>query len=167
MPKLIILRGPSGAGKSTVAAMLHKRASNKTALFEQDHYRHRLFNNNHMDHEAPRWVMIAGMQAALEYGSDVILEGILNKAKYEPYFEKLFARQSSEVYFFYFDVSFEETARRHATRSKNNDFTAGEMREWYSRASLYGHRNEHIIPEECTAEQAYEKIVSVTGIPTK
>jgi adenylate kinase family enzyme len=145
--KLIILRGPSGAGKSMVAKLVHSRVSNKTALIDQDYYRHTMFNNLHTDLEAPRYVMFAGVQIALDYGYDVILEGFLGMAKYKAYFDKLLNHHPMENYFFYFDVSFDETLRRHKTRQKSSLLDQGKMAELYSRTGPSGYSGECIIPE--------------------
>jgi uridine kinase len=67
--KLIVLRGPSGAGKSTIVKLLHERVVHKTALIEQDYYRHVMFNNPHTELEAARQVMFAGMREWLRRGN--------------------------------------------------------------------------------------------------
>jgi len=162
--KLIVLRGPSGAGKSTVAKMLHERTAKKSALIEQDYYRHVILNNPHSDLEVARHIQFASMRAALEQGCDVIAEGIMSMGKYKKFFDELLQSHPTENYFFYFDVSFEETTRRHSTRSKSQDFTAQEMREWYDRASPTGYPNEHIIPEHCSAEQSLKLITHVANL---
>jgi adenylate kinase family enzyme len=167
MAKLIILRGPSGSGKSTIAKLLHSKLLHKTALIEQDYYRHQMFNNPHTDLEIARHVMCASILAALEQGHDVILEGILSMGKYQTYFDHLFAQHQTENYLFYLDVSFEETVRRHSTRSKREHFGETEMREWYERTSTSGYPSEHIIPESFTAEQSLREITKVTGVLLK
>lgn len=162
--KLIVLRGPSGAGKSTVAKLVHRHATNKTALIDQDYYRHTMFNNLHSDLEAPRYVMFAGIQTALDHGYDVIVEGFLGMGKYKTYFDELLAHHSAENYFFYFDVSFDETLRRHSTRQKSSQLTIEKMEELYSRTGPSGYLGERIIPEITSAEQACRLIIETTGI---
>lgn len=156
--KLIVLRGPSGAGKSTVAKLLHERVVNKTALIEQDYYRHVMFNNLHSDIEAPRYVMFAGVLAALEHGYDVILEGFMGMGKYESYFDDLLARHPDNNSFFYFDVPFEETLRRHTNRLKSETLDEAKMHELYQRSGASGYEGEVIIGENSTAEQAVSLI---------
>ncbi|HSX42812.1 MAG TPA: AAA family ATPase [Candidatus Saccharimonadales bacterium] len=152
--KLIVLRGPSAVGKSTIAKLLHERVANKTALIEQDHYRHVMFNNPHSELEAARQVMFAGIQAALEHGYDVITEGILSMGKYKTYFDALLEVHPKNNYFFYFDVSFDETMTRHATRDKSVHFNADAMREWFERSGPTGYAGECVISQNLTAEQA-------------
>lgn len=163
--KLIVLRGPSGAGKSTVASLLHSRVANKTALIDQDYYRHTMFNNLHGELEAPRYVMFAGIQTALYHGYDVIVEGFLGMGKYKKYFDELLANHPTENYFFYFDVSFAETLRRHKTRRKGSLLTVEKMQELYSRAGPSGYPGECIISEETNAEQASQLIMKISGVP--
>lgn len=167
MSKLIILRGPAGAGKSTVAHLLHERAAHKTGLFEQDFYRHTQFNNPHDDLEAARVVMFAGVKAALDHGTDVIMEGILSRRKYVPYMDDLLRHHPDDNHFFYFDTSFEETLRRHEGRGKREHFGAAEMREWYDRSGPWGYPGEQLIPEGYSAEEAYAMIVGLAGIAVR
>ena len=163
--KLIVLRGPSGAGKSTVARLLHSRVVNKTALIDQDYYRHTMFNNLHSELEAPRYVMFAGIQTALDHGYDVITEGFLGMGKYKSYFDELLTHHPTENYFFYFDISFEETLRRHKTRQKSSLFTLEKMEELYSRTSPSEYPGELIISEVASAKQACQLIIDTSDLP--
>lgn len=158
--KLIVLRGPSGAGKSTIAKLLHERVSNKTALIEQDYYRHVMFNNLHSDLEAPRYVMFAGVLAALDHGYDVILEGFMGMGKYRSYFDELLAQHPDNNYFFYFDVSFEETLRRHKTRLKSESLDEAKMHELFLRSGASEYPGEVIIPESSTEQQTLSLIIA-------
>lgn len=158
--KLIILRGPSGAGKSTVAKLLHAGLANKTALIEQDYYRHTMFNHLHSDIEAPRYVMFAGVMSALEHGYDVIVEGFMGMGKYQKYFDELVTQHPDNNYFFYFDVSFKESLRRHMTRSKSEALTEARMHELFLRSGPSGYPNEIIIPENTTEEETISLIIA-------
>lgn len=164
MAKLIIIRGPSGGGKSTVAHLLHQQVIRKTALIEQDHYRHQMFNNLHSELEAARQVMFAGILAALEHGYDVIVEGILSMGKYKTYFDELLQAHPTENYWFYLEVGFDETVRRHQTRSKKQHFGKTEMREWYERAKPTGYPHEYLLPEGPTAEQICLQIADIANL---
>ncbi len=164
LSKLIVLRGPSGAGKSTVAKLAHNRVLHKTALIDQDYYRHTMFNNLHTDLEAPRYVMFAGIQTALDHGYDVIVEGFLGMGKYKTYFDKLLAQHPAENYFFYFDVSFAETLRRHKTRQKGSQLSKEKMKQLYSLTSPSGYPGEYIIGETTGAEEACQLIMDASGV---
>ena len=47
-----------------------------------------------------------------------------------PCFKRISSR-AEEALFYAFDLSFEETARRHAARAKSTEFSLDEMRSWY------------------------------------
>ena len=86
---------------------------------------------------------------ALSGGYNVILEGILSQKAYATLFEEIFAEHPEENYIFYLDISFEETVRRHKTRTIGDPlFGAKEMKEWFSMAHRSNHRFERIISED-------------------
>lgn len=161
----IILRGPSAAGKTTVAKKLFKKAKGKTALIQQDYYRF-IFkpagggstSNAHVIHQ-----MIEHNTAiALQSGYNVILEGILSVKSYQSMIERLITVHSGKSYIFYFDVSFEETVKRHQTKEANFEYGQDEMREWFPAAHTSGHELETILPESYSENQIVEKIINVT-----
>jgi predicted ABC-type ATPase len=165
MPKLIILRGPSGAGKSTVVQLLRQCVPRNTAFFEQDYFRHTLYNSPDDDKEAPRHVMFAGVRAALLHGNDVVIEGIVSVRKYKTYFTELFAsRIADEIHIFYMDVGFDETVRRHAGRAKAEHFGESQMRDWYERAVADHYDNEVILPQRLSAQEICAEIMRSTKI---
>lgn len=168
MTKLIVLRGPSGAGKSTVAQQLHQESKRHVVLIEQDYYREQLINNSLGLHEASKPMRLemfeADINIALTHGFDVIVEGILNPTTYVPVLERIRDKNDVDAYMFYFDVSFDETARRHSTRHKASLFSADDMREWYHYAQKSGLDWEVIISEESTREETIANIRATTGI---
>lgn len=168
IPKLIVLRGPSGSGKSTVAKMLFDGAQRRTVLIDQDHYRF-IFKpagggskpNSDTIHK-----MIEGNTLiALSDGYDVILEGILSVKSYSKVLDDIFAEHPTENYMFYFDISLEETVRRHNIRkTAQHHFGEEEMREWYPVAHRSNHKLEQIIPEKFTLEETISFIKKASGI---
>src|SRR3989344_5524593 len=124
-PKLIILRGPSGSGKSTIAKIIFDSAKRKTVYIDQDYYRF-IFkpsgggskSNGATIHK----MILHNVVQALQDGYDVILEGILSVKSYGEVLEGIFKKHPKENYIFYFDVSFEETVRRHAMRPAKSNF---------------------------------------------
>lgn len=116
MRKLIILRGNSGSGKSTIAKELQHRLGQNTMIISQDEIRRNMLNVNDRE-DTPALPL---MEELLIYGSKhsdfVILEGIMNRVWYKPLFELAVRLYDTEVYAYYFDLTFEETLRRHLTR---------------------------------------------------
>ncbi len=167
MPKLIVLRGPSGAGKSTIAKILFESAPRKTVILSQDYYRF-IFNpsggGSKSNGATIHKMILHNTLQSLSDGYDVILEGILNIKSYDDVFEEIFKKHPGENYIFYFDVSFEETMKRHATRPEKSDFGEVEMREWYSAASRSNHEFEYIIPENFSVKEIIEFIKKTSDI---
>ncbi len=163
---LIILRGPSGSGKTTVAKRLFEIAKRKVALIEQDHFRF-IFNpaggGSRPNSEVIHQMIEHNATVALQSGYNVILEGILSVKSYQKIIERIISNHLGSSFIFYFDISFDETIRRHLTKDGNYEYGEAEMREWYSAAHKSGHRVEHLIPEEFTIDQSVNYVCSITG----
>jgi adenylylsulfate kinase-like enzyme len=148
MPKLIILRGNSGSGKTTVANELRQRMGYGTALIEQDYIRRKLLREKDRPGQPNIELIELITRFALERGSHVILEGILPEKHYGDMLRRLVKENMSKTYIYYFDVSFDETLRRHETKPNAHEFGEKEMREWYEARDLLGLKNEILLPEK-------------------
>jgi adenylate kinase family enzyme len=163
---LLILRGPSGSGKTTVAKRLFEIAKRRTALIEQDHYRF-IFNpagsgskpNSDVIHK----MIEHNTMLALQSGYNVILEGILSVKSYKKAIDRIISNHSGSCYIFYFDISFEETVKRHLTKEGNYTYGEAQMREWYPAARKSEHRLENLIPEVFTIDQTVNHILNISG----
>ena len=161
--KLIILRGNSGSGKSTVAKKLREASGRKVALVEQDNIRRVILKEKETDDGANIALIAQIVEFALGRGYDVILEGILKFQRYGDMLKKLIT-SCPESYVYFFDVSFEETLRRHATKPNAHEFGEKEMREWYKHRDLTGFKEEKIIPEKHSLERTVRMIMEGTGL---
>lgn len=166
VPRLIVIRGPSGSGKSTVARHLFERATRRVCLIEQDHYRFifRPAGGGSLPNAATIHRMIEhNVMAALHDGYDVILEGILSVRSYGLVVDRLFTAGVSENFLYSFDVSIEETLRRHRTRSTPDlGFSEEDMRDWYPHAHVWGHQLERVIPESASLDDILTRIADDT-----
>lgn len=128
MHKLIILRGNSGSGKTTVSKELQKRFGRNTMLISQDMVRLQMLYAK--DAEALPLII-----QLLKYGrqnSDItILEGILDSEVYESLFEVAVKEYGADIFAFYYDLPFEETLQRHATKPNRAEFGEQDMRRWW------------------------------------
>jgi hypothetical protein len=59
-----------------------------------------------------------------------MLEGIFNAERRSAMLERI-AAQGNHARFYAYDLTFDETVRRHATRPQATAFTEDEMRSWY------------------------------------
>ena len=167
--KLIILRGPSGSGKSTVSKILFKKAKSKICLIEQDYYRF-IFKpaggGSKPNSDTIHKMIKSDTLFALNDGYDVILEGILGEKSYGKILEQIFAEHPNNNFMYYFDISFEETVKRHETRkiTRGSGFSKDDMRKWYSASYKSGHKLEQIIPESFLVDDTVSKILLETQL---
>jgi len=159
--KLIVLRGNSGSGKSTVAKRLRKGTSGSSlAVVEQDYIRRHVLKEN-LEAKTNNNVELIRLVAefALSRDYDVVLEGILSMHRYGAMLRELKEKCPNNS-FYYFDVSFDETLKRHMTKPNAHEFGEKEMREWYKPRDLTHFETEKVIPESYSLEQAVQFICS-------
>lgn len=160
MRKLIILRGNSGSGKTTIAKELQKRLGQNTMLISQDEIRRNMLNVKDGE-DTPALPL---MKELLIYGSKhsdfVIMEGIMNREWYKPLFELAVQLYGTEVYAYYFDLTFEETLKRHLTRPKCREFGEESMRRWWREKDFSDVLNEICITFERDKESIITDICS-------
>ena len=123
MSRLIILRGNSGSGKTTVARALQQRLGPNTLLISHDMVRMEML---HVRGEEGVRRSLPLMAELLRYGRRnsqyTILEGILPFEPYRELFETALREFGSGIFAYYYDIPFEETLRRHATKPNCGDF---------------------------------------------
>jgi len=162
-PKLIILRGNSGSGKSTVARKLREVSSRKIAYVEQDTIRRTILKEKETDGGANITLIKQIVEFSLARDYDVILEGILKFRRYGDMLAEL-VQHYPEHYIYYFDLPFQETLKRHATKPIAKEVSEDMLREWYTPQDITGFKNEKIIPESYLLEQTVEMIVADAGL---
>ncbi|MGV9001435.1 MAG: hypothetical protein ACOH18_00540 [Candidatus Saccharimonadaceae bacterium] len=159
MSRLIIIRGNSGSGKSVIALRLRHELGYGTMLIPQDVVRRDIIRvADDLDNPAIQLIEdIARYGKAIEY--NVIVEGILGKEKYGHMLERLIS-VFDQTYTFYFDISFEETLRRHQYKlDKKHEYGEKEMREWWLEHDTLDTANEVLIPASLTEDQILTLIV--------
>ncbi len=99
-------------------------------------------------------------------GFDVIIEGILSKHRHADPRQKLIEEFDGNAFIYYFDISFEETLRRHSTKPNKNEFGEAEMRKWWNENDYLGLPNEKTISERMSENDIVETIfkdITLTG----
>lgn len=145
--RLVVLRGPSGSGKSSAARALRAQLGRGLALVEQDYLRRLVLKERDVPGGANIELISDTTRFALNRGWDVVLDGIMHAEHYSTMLNQLRIDHAGHTAFYYFDVSWEETLRRHHTRPQAQEFDAEEMREWYQPRDLLGLAEETIVPE--------------------
>lgn len=159
MATLILLRGNSGSGKSTVARTLQQHFGRNTLLIPQDTVRREMLYAR----DLPDGPAASLMEAIARYGAMhckvTIIEGILYSERYGQLFHAL-TDLFDDIHAYYFDVSFEETLRRHETRPQRTQFGPEHMRDWWLEHDLLTAIPERIIPEASTLEETVARIIA-------
>jgi gluconate kinase len=161
--KLIVLRGNSGSGKSTTAQRLRDHLGRRTAWVEQDQLRRILLWEKDLPGAANIELIGVNARFALDHGFDVIVEGILDADRYGPMLRSLAADHQGLTRFYYFDLSFEETLARHATRELAQKVGADAMRSWYQPSDLLPGIDETVIDQTTSLEQTVARILADIG----
>lgn len=163
--KIIILRGNAGSGKSTISRALCEHFNDDVLYLEQDTFRLGIIKTKQDENfQVRRNVLTQGaMLAMLNWGLEnckyIIFDGIFSVKKYTNLIDEIL-KKSKNVYAYYFDLPFEETAKRHSTRDKAKLFDAEVMREWFKPHDYLPQIKEKIITKELTKEQIVSMILS-------
>ena len=158
--RLAVLRGNSGSGKSTTAQELRRRIGRGVAWIEQDYLR-RILLREHDRAGAPNIGLIdQTARYSLDQGYHVVLEGILYSPTYGAMLRQLLADHAGVTGVYYFQLSFEETVRRHATRPLAKVVTPEQMREWYQDCDLLGVPNEQVIDPSSSLDDTVERVIA-------
>ncbi|MGM9956984.1 MAG: kinase [Peribacillus sp.] len=156
--KLIIIRGNSGSGKTTIAKSLQNQLGIGTLLVSQDTVRRDMLNVR--DREGN--LSIDLIRQITEYGNGkceyVILEGILHKDLYGDMLHHLIRFYNEKVLVCYFDLSFEETVKRHNSRSKKMEFGEESLLAWWKPNDYLGIKNEMIWTNETSQDDVLNQV---------
>ena len=91
-------------------------------------------------------------------GYTVILEGILSNKKYGTMLRRLLDDFRGEKLIYYFDISFEETVRRHSTKPNAHEFGESEMRQWWKDQDILNVPGERRIGEKLVQAEIVDMI---------
>ena len=152
-PRLIIIRGNSASGKTTIAKRLQYELGRPTMLVSQDVIRREVLRVKDFPGNPSIQLIHDMVLFGRNVGYDVILEGILATKNYGDMLKKLVQTYGDNVYAYYFDLSFEETQRRHDTKPNKADYGEAEMREWWNDKDYLKLAGEKSINETLSEEQ--------------
>lgn len=156
MHKLIIIRGNSGSGKTTLAKCLHEQYKNNSLLIDQDTIRRDMLDGS--DDKAIELLLDLIKFGKINYDI-TILEGILVCKKYKKLFEDIKEiYKQNEIKAYYYDLSFEETLKRHQTRNNKFEFGEDKMRSWFVEKDYLNDFNETKFDETISIQDALDII---------
>lgn len=158
MSKLIIIRGNSASGKSTVAEKLRSKMGAGTMLIPQDTVRREILRVQDQSSNPSIKLIYDIAMYGKGIGYDVIVEGILGNDKYGDMLRKLIKEFSGECHVYYFAISFEETVKRHNSKSTKDEYGEKELRSWWADKDYLGVNGERMITDTMTENQIVELI---------
>jgi predicted kinase len=161
---LIVLRGNSGSGKTSVAHALRDQYGRGLAWVSQDLIRRLILKELDVPGGVNIGLIDQVARYCLDHGHHVVLDGILYADRYEQMLTALNGDHLGRSYFYYLDVSMDETFRRHATRPKAAEFGADDMRRWYRQRDLLSSIGERVVPQASTLEETVALILEETGL---
>lgn len=160
---LVVLRGNSGSGKTATAREVRFRCGRGIAIVSQDVIRRELLREKDIPGAVNIGLLDTVARYALDHGYHVILEGILYRAHYGEMLTGLRGDHRGRSVCFYFDVPFEETLRRHATKPQAAKYGALEMRSWYRPLDLVPVLEEHRIDARSSFDGAVDLVIAESG----
>jgi len=166
MSKIIIIRGNSGSGKSCVAKSIQEQIEPHPMLIQHDVFRRDILKEREGQCNLNDKLILQAVKFGLKYKKNIIIEGIMRIELYKKLFDRIIAIHPDENYFFYLDIPFKETLRRHATK-KGVDFGEKEMKLWYKKDDLSGYPNETIIHSSSSQQSTVSKIIKQSGLAQK
>ena len=162
--KIIILRGNSGSGKSSVARMLQEQIIPHPLLIEHDHFRRKIIREKEKHDIINPELMMETIKVGLKHNRHIIIEGILPTSNYAKFFEDVVRLHPRQNYFFYFDLPFAETLKRHATKPNSHEFGKEEMKQWWKDHDFLPGTNEKIISASNSLEETVTQIREIAGV---
>jgi predicted kinase len=158
--KLIVLRGNSGSGKSAIASAVRQAYGMRGfAIVRQDMLRREILKEKDVPGGVNIGLIDLTARYALDHGYHVIIEGILVAERNGNMLQRLAADHRGQTAFYYLDVPFAETLRRHATKPNANEFGEAEMRRWYVPLDRLPFVEETVIPETSSLEESVALIM--------
>ena len=155
---LIILRGNSGCGKTSTARLLQRQLGYGTMLVSQDVVRREMLRVKDIENNPAIQLIYDLCMYGNNVGYTVILEGILSNKKYGAMLCRLLDDFQGEKLIYYFDVSFEETVRRHATKPNAHEFGELEMSQWWKDQDVLNVPGEQRIGEQLSQAEIVDLI---------
>jgi hypothetical protein len=101
---------------------------------------------------------------ALSRGYHTIVEGIFDAEDYGRMLAALISDHAGSAFAYFLDVPFDETLRRHATKSGVLKYGEAEMRRWYRERDLLPGGIEQVIPADSTLEATVSRLMADAGL---
>lgn len=129
--RLILVRGNSASGKSTLARAIRAARPRGIAILGQDQLRREILNAPEKPGNPTVGYLDLSARYALDQGLHIIIEGILYTRIYGTMLTQLLTDHRGVTRCYRYELSFDETTRRHATKPQAAEYGPDTMRDWW------------------------------------
>ena len=161
--RLILLRGNSASGKSSLARSIRTARPRGIAILGQDQLRREILHTHERPGNPTVGYIDLSARYALDHGLHVIVEGILYAHIYGDMLGRLLADHCGLSRCYRYQLTFEETARRHASKPQAAEYGPSEMREWWQEFDPLPGVTEKIIGPDESLEAATARVLADCG----
>ena len=164
--RLIVVRGNSASGKSTLARALRAARPRGTAILGHDQLRREILQVPEEPGNSSVSYLDMSARYALDLGLDVIVEGILYSHTYGAMLAELLADHRGVSRCYRYELSFEETARRHTGKPQAAEYGPTMMREWWLDIDPIPGASEHMFGPDVSLDDATTQVLHDCGWTT-
>lgn len=161
--RLIIVRGNSASGKTTAAWELRRRYGYGMAIVSQDVVRRDIIRVKDGPNNPAIGLIDLTARYALDHGYHVIVEGIFSRDYYGDMLVQLVLDHVGQSACFYYDLNFNETMLRHATKPIAHEVGSDLLSQWFQESDLIPDLHEHIFDADVSIDHAAEAMMSSVG----
>ena len=163
-PALIIIRGNSASGKTRAAHEIRARYGHGLAIVSQDVIRRDILRQGDDPGNPAIGLIDLTARYALEHGFHVILEGILFSQSHAEMLTGLVRDHTGPSACFYYELSFEETVRRHASKPQSVEYGPDVMQGWYRERDLIPALNETELGPDVSLDEAVSSMMNAVDL---
>lgn len=164
LTRLIIIRGNSASGKTRAAEEIRNRYGSGLAIVSQDVLRRDILKQADDPGNPAIGLMDLTARYALDHGYHVVVEGILFSQSHAEMLTALVRDHAGQSVCFYYELSFEETVRRHASKPQAAEYGPDLMQGWYREHDQIPALNETIIGPRDSLDDAVSRMMDAVGL---
>lgn len=161
--RLIIIRGNSGSGKSQLAHAIRGARPRGVAIIGHDVLRREVLHVR--DHPGALSVPYIDLSArfALDNGLDLVIEGILHSEIYGEMLTRLRNDHAGLTRCYYYELSLEETLKRHRTKALADEVSEADVATWYRCEDRVASLEESVFDATVGPVDALERVLADAG----
>lgn len=161
--RLILLRGNSASGKSSLARSIRAARPRGIAIVGQDQLRREILNAREEPGNPTIGYIDLSARYALDQGLHTIIEGILYADIYRTMLTRLLADHRGITRCYRYEIPFQETVRRHASKPEAAAYGPEAMRPWWRDSDPLPGVDEQPIGPELSLADATARILADCG----